>query len=71
MGKYRLRPSDIRKMSDDELEKNLRDLISDLTVLRHKAYTGSLDNPARIRQVRKNIARILTIMNERKGGRKG
>ncbi|MCE4608204.1 MAG: 50S ribosomal protein L29 [Caldisphaeraceae archaeon] len=69
MGKYRLRPSDIRKMSDDELEKNLKDLISDLTVLRHKAYTGSLDNPARIKQVRKNIARILTIMNERKKGK--
>ncbi len=66
MGKYKLKMSELRKMQDEEIKKILNDTISDLTVLRHKASTGSLDNPARIKQLRKNKARILTLLNEKK-----
>lgn len=66
MGKYRLKMSDLKKMQEDEIKKTLNDIDSELTVLRHKASTGSLDNPARIKQLKKNKARILTLLNEKK-----
>ncbi len=66
MGKYRLKMSDLKKMQEDEIKKTLNDIDSELTILRHKASTGSLDNPARIKQLKKNKARILTLLNEKK-----
>jgi len=53
-------------MQEDEVKKALSDTVSELAILRHKASTGSLDNPAKIKQLRKNKARILTFMNEKK-----
>jgi ribosomal protein L29 len=58
--------SELRKMQEDEVKKALSDTVSELAVLRHKASTGSLDNPAKIKQLKKNKARILTFMNEKK-----
>ncbi|MFP3144211.1 MAG: 50S ribosomal protein L29 [Caldisphaera sp.] len=58
--------SELRKMQEDEVKKALSDTVSELAILRHKASTGSLDNPAKIKQLRKNKARILTFMNEKK-----
>ena len=58
--------NDLRKMQDDEVKKTLNDIDSELTILRHKASTGSLDNPARIKQLKKNKARILTLLNEKR-----
>ncbi|MFP3229915.1 MAG: 50S ribosomal protein L29 [Caldisphaera sp.] len=58
--------SELRKMQEDEVKKALSDTVSELAILRHKASTGSLDNPAKIKQLRKNKARILTLMNEKK-----
>jgi ribosomal protein L29 len=66
VGKYKVKTAELRKMQREELEKTLKDTLSELSVLRHKSFTGSLDNPARIRQLRKNVARILTILNESK-----
>jgi ribosomal protein L29 len=58
--------SELRKMQEDEVKKALSDTVSELAILRHKASTGSLDNPAKIKQLKKNKARILTFMNEKK-----
>ena len=64
MAKHKLRPEDIRKMSREEREKLLREFKEELITLRHKAAVGVLENPGRLRELRRNIARILTINRE-------
>ncbi len=67
-----LKPDEIRKMSPEERLKKLRELRAELIKLRTQAYLGTLTNIGKIRQVRKDIARILTIMREeelKKGGK--
>ncbi|HZK33866.1 MAG TPA: 50S ribosomal protein L29 [Bacillota bacterium] len=54
-----------REMSGDELNANLTELKSELFNLRFQLATGQLDNPMRIREVKKNIARVKTILRER------
>lgn len=66
-----LRSDEIRDMSLDEMRSKLREFRSELTRERSVAAAGgSLENPARIRELRRTIARILTIMREvqKKGG---
>lgn len=57
-----------RDLSGAELERKLADLKEELFNLRFQAATGQLDNPMRIREVRKDIARVKTIMRERELG---
>jgi large subunit ribosomal protein L29 len=52
-------------MSQDELNQNLAELKSELFNLRFQLATGQLENPMRIREVKKNIARVKTILRER------
>lgn len=52
-------------MSEVELNQKLDDLKDELFNLRFRSVTGQLDNPMRIREVRKSIARIKTILRER------
>ncbi len=59
-----LKPKEIRSMSREERLKRLRELRAELIKLRTQAYLGTLTNVGKIRVVRKNIARILTIMRE-------
>ncbi|MGI6486255.1 MAG: 50S ribosomal protein L29 [Tepidanaerobacteraceae bacterium] len=56
----------IRDLSDDELTLKIKNLKEELFNLRFQAATGQLDNPMRIRQVRKTIARIKTVLAERR-----
>jgi large subunit ribosomal protein L29 len=55
---------EVREMTADELQNKLSSLKEELFNLRFQVATGQLDNPMRIRDVRKNIARILTVMRE-------
>jgi len=55
----------IRELSDQELMQKEKDLKGELFNLRFQAATGQLDNPMRIREVRKTIARIKTVLTER------
>ena len=55
----------IKEMSSPELEKELSELKSELFKLRFSLATNGLDNPLRIREVRKEIARIKTILRQR------
>lgn len=55
-------------MNDYELREHLERNRQELFNLRFQAATQQLDNPRRIREVRKDIARILTIMQERERG---
>jgi len=56
----------IREFSDDELMQKIKDLKGELFNLRFQAATGQLDNPMRIREVRKTIARMKTVLTERR-----
>ena len=52
-------------MSDTELEQALHDRRQELFNLRFQSATGALENPSRIRLAKREIARILTVRNER------
>ncbi len=62
----RTKVKDIRECSADELALRLRDLKQEALHLRLQQATGQLENSARIRIVRREIARILTIVSGRK-----
>lgn len=57
---------DIRELSADELTVRLRELKQEALNLRLQRATGTLENPARIRQVRRETARILTAVTAKK-----
>jgi large subunit ribosomal protein L29 len=60
-----MKAKDIREMTTEEIAQEIKDLKAELFNLRFRAVTGQLDNPMRIRQVRKDIARAMTIRRER------
>ena len=55
----------INEMSSPELEKELGELKNELFKLRFSLATNGLDNPMRIREVKKDIARINTVLKQR------
>ena len=59
-----MKASEIRDMTAQELENKLVDLKKELFALRFKHTVNQLDNPARLKAVKKDIARIKTIMRE-------
>jgi large subunit ribosomal protein L29 len=59
------RPSELRELTDDELEHRLAERRQELFNLRFQSVTGALENPARLKLARREIARILTVVNER------
>ncbi|QGU00786.1 LSU ribosomal protein L29p (L35e) [Candidatus Syntrophocurvum alkaliphilum] len=54
-----------RELTDDELRKKVSDYKEELFNLRFQLATGQLDNPMRIRDVKKSIARCKTILRQR------
>ena len=56
----------IREMSSPELEKELVESKSELFKLRFSLATNGLDNPMKIKEVKKDIAKINTVLTERK-----
>jgi large subunit ribosomal protein L29 len=60
--------SPMRELEDDELETKLREAKEELFNLRFQAATGQLESHGRLNAVRKDIARIYTIMRERELG---
>ena len=59
-----MKANEIRKMSAAELEGKLAELKKDLFMLRMQHATNQLDNPGKIAVVKKDIARIKTIIRE-------
>ncbi len=55
----------INEMSSPELEKELGELKTELFKLRFSLATNGLDNPLKIREVKKDIARINTVLRQR------
>jgi len=60
-----MKANKVRDMSVNELEHKLVELKGELFNLRFQMATGQLDNPIRVRDVRKSIARIKTILREK------
>jgi large subunit ribosomal protein L29 len=59
------RASELRDLSDDELDDRLKDRRQELFNLRFQSVTGALENSARLKLVKREIARILTVITER------
>ena len=60
--------TDLRLLDDDELSAKLREAKEELFNLRFQAATGQLESHGRLRAVRKDIARIYTLLRERELG---
>jgi large subunit ribosomal protein L29 len=60
-----MKAKDYRDLSDEQLELRLHDTRQELFNLRFQAATGALENAARLKLAKREIARILTVRNER------
>jgi large subunit ribosomal protein L29 len=60
--------ADLRELSEEELVSRLKEAKAELFNLRVQAATGQLDNNRRLQVIRRDIARIYTIMRERELG---
>ena len=60
-----LRARELRDLTDDELDHRLADSRQELFNLRFQAATGALENVARLKLTKREIARILTVQHER------
>ena len=56
---------DLREMSADELNAKLKELKEELFTLRFQHAINQLDNPQKIVEVKKNIARVMTVLSEK------
>ena len=63
----KMKANEVRKMSANELETKLVELKKDLFNLRLQHATNQLDNPICIAEVKKDIARVKTILREQQG----
>lgn len=63
-----MKANDIRNLTTAEIEQKATSLKEELFNLRFQLATGQLDNPARIREVKKAIARAKTVLRERELG---
>ena len=59
-----MKANEIRNMSVEELDKKLTELKKDLFMLRMQHATNHLDNPIKISNVRRDIARVKTVLRE-------
>ncbi len=60
-----MKASQLREQTTEELQDRERELAEQLFALRLQKVTGQLEKPARVRQVRKDLARVLTLLRER------
>ena len=60
-----MKAQEIRDLKPEEITTKIAELKQELFNLRFQQATGNLENPAKIREVRKTIARLKTVMNER------
>ncbi|HWP94058.1 MAG TPA: 50S ribosomal protein L29 [Thermodesulfobacteriota bacterium] len=63
-----MKPGEIRELSDEELMKKERDTKEELFNLRVQIATNQTTNVARVRKLRKDLARVLTLKRERELG---
>ena len=66
MAKATLKPVELRDSTVDELLQKEKDLAEQLFALRLQKVTGQLEKPARVRQVRRDLARVLTVLTAKR-----
>ena len=60
-----MKVKDVRDLNEQELEEKVKELKEELFNLRFQLATGQLENVMRIKEVRRNIARVKTVLRER------
>ena len=70
MVKSMMKANEVREMTQAELEAKLVSLKKDLFMLRMQHATNQLDNPMQINTIKKDIARVKTIMKQKENGPK-
>jgi large subunit ribosomal protein L29 len=63
-----MKPNELSRLTSDEIDKKVKDLKGELFNLRFQAATGQLENPMRIREVRRSIAQLKTVQRLRELG---
>jgi large subunit ribosomal protein L29 len=63
-----MKAEEVRTMSPDQLDEQVGKLKKEQFNLRFQRATGQLENTSRVRQVRRDIARIKTVQGQRRGG---
>ena len=63
-----MKTNELRKLTTEELTKKVQENKEELFNLRMQKATGALEKPSRIHELRKEVARINTILNERREG---
>ena len=66
-----MKPAELREKSTDDLESQLRELTEERFRLRFRSATEAIENPMRFRAIRRDIARIKTVLRERAGQAQG
>ncbi len=61
-----MKANEIRELKDNEILGKISELKKELFNLRFQQATGNLENPAKVRETRKTIARLKTVLNERR-----
>ncbi|MGH7525467.1 MAG: 50S ribosomal protein L29 [Gemmatimonadales bacterium] len=62
-----MKPNEIRELSLEELRAKIEELTSERFNLKFRSATESIENPMRFRAIRRDIARLQTILREREG----
>jgi large subunit ribosomal protein L29 len=63
-----MKPQEVRDMSDDELRAREHELADEVFHLRLKRATSQLPNPMKVRQTRRDLARVKTVLRQRSQG---
>lgn len=61
-----MKASELRELTSEELADRERDLAQQLFTLRLQMVTGQLESPAKVKQARRDLARVLTVLHERR-----
>jgi large subunit ribosomal protein L29 len=64
-----MKGTDVRELSTDELQEKTLELRTELFNLRIKKNTGQLENTAKLRTLRRDIARVETVLTQRLGSK--
>jgi large subunit ribosomal protein L29 len=62
-----MKATEIRQFSDEELRNKENELVDQLFAFRLQKVTGQVESSAKVRQTRRDLARVLTVLRERQG----
>ena len=63
-----MKAAELRELSVEELRNRENDLAEQIFALRLQQVTGQIESPAKLRETRRDLARVLTVLRQRSGG---